>query len=70
LLTLINDILDLSKVEAGKLSIHIETMKIETLTTKLYNMFTPLALSKGLIFEVEVDKHSPNTLISDGQRIE
>ncbi|MCJ8271121.1 MAG: ATP-binding protein, partial [Psychrosphaera sp.] len=70
LLTLITDILDLSKVEAGRLNIHIEAMKIATLTTKLYNMFTPLAKSKGLIFEVEVDSQSPNTLISDGQRIE
>ncbi len=54
LLNLINDILDISKVEAGKLEVRPENTNIERLVEGLRNMFQPLAGDKQLGFEVEL----------------
>lgn len=53
LLTLINDILDLSKVEAGKLNIQIENSSIKDILTDLRTQFEPMVTSKGLQFIIE-----------------
>ena len=53
LLDIINDILDLSKVEAGKLQIHPEEVVISNITTNLKNQFQPLAKSKKLKFIIQ-----------------
>ena len=70
LLCLINDIMDLSKVEAGKLSIHIEAVNISGLCRNLKQVFNPIAKSRELTFNIEIDKRLPATVTSDGQRIE
>lgn len=54
LLELINDILDLSKVEAGKLNIQIETANISDIVDDLKRQFDSVAKAKGLSFEVEI----------------
>lgn len=70
LLNLINDILDIAKVEAGKLEVRPETTQLERLVEGLRGMFEPLAGHKGLAFEVTSDAQVPATLFTDRQRLE
>jgi signal transduction histidine kinase/CheY-like chemotaxis protein len=70
LLTLINDILDLSKIEAGHMEIKPEPVAIARMTRDLSNLFRPVAEKKNLEFRVEVDPGCPGHLETDGQRLE
>ncbi|MGY5846832.1 HAMP domain-containing protein [Salegentibacter sp. HM20] len=70
LLNLINDILDLSKVEAGKLQIHPEEVLVESVVNNLQNQFEPLAKSKKLKFTIKTKANAPERIITDGQRLE
>ncbi|WP_198651368.1 response regulator [Dyella sp. C11] len=70
LLTLINDILDLSKIEAGHIEIHAEPMPIERLLKDLMPQFQPVAEQKGLTFDVSMSPECPAMIESDRQRIE
>lgn len=70
LLTLINDIMDLSKVEAGKLSIHFEEVHLEMLVRNIKKLFEPIAADRGISFDVIVDASAGDMLVSDGQRVE
>ncbi|MBX3655926.1 MAG: response regulator [Ramlibacter sp.] len=70
LLNLINDILDISKVEAGKLEIRPESTRLESLVDGLRSLFTPLAAQKGLAFSLQVLPGAPGTLLTDRQRVE
>ena len=69
LLAIINDILDFSKIEAGKLVLHPEAFEVQKLTQEIVDMFTPLAAEKGLLLEVQMDEHLPQTLFGDAGRI-
>lgn len=55
LLALIDEILDLSKIEAGKMDVHIEKTPINTITTELKNLFAPTANVKNIDFTINVD---------------
>lgn len=70
LLNLINDILDLSKVEAGKMIASPEVVSIESLKKNMDSMFRAQALSKNLDFKVEVEPLVPASIITDRQRLE
>ncbi|MET0937097.1 MAG: response regulator, partial [Luteibacter sp.] len=70
LLTLINDILDLSKIEAGHIEINAEPLSVERLVGGLLPMFQPIAEQKGLTFEIAVATDCPKTVESDRQRVE
>nr|WP_095093939.1 response regulator [Pseudomonas sp. Irchel 3A5] len=70
LLNLINDILDISKVEAGKLDMRPENSSVSRLVEGLRNMFQPLALDKRLDFHVELQAGAPTMLYTDRQRLE
>ena len=70
LLELINDILDIAKVESGKLDIVTETMPLATLADGLSMTFTPLANQKQLDFRVEMAPDAPATLLTDRHRVE
>ncbi|MBM3110403.1 response regulator [Pseudomonas sp. P66] len=70
LLNLINDILDIAKVEAGKLEVRPETTHVTRLTEGLQAMFEPLAKDKQLSFSVVVEPEVPATLYTDRQRLE
>ena len=69
LLELINDILDLSKVEAGKMSITLEPVDLEELCTGINKLFRPLADNKGLEFDVSVKLGTTKVILSDSQRL-
>ena len=70
LLTLINDILDLSKIEAGHIEIHAESLSVERLIKGLVPQFQPVAEQKGLIFEVSTSPDCPPIVETDRQRLE
>ncbi len=70
LLSLINDIMDLSKVEAGKLTIHSESVSFDILKRNLNKMFDPIANDRALSFNVEIADNLPESFISDGLRVE
>jgi len=70
LLNLINDILDISKVEAGKLEVRPETTSVARLVDGLRSMFEPMAADKRLEFRIDVQPGSPTTIFTDRQRLE
>jgi signal transduction histidine kinase/CheY-like chemotaxis protein/CHASE3 domain sensor protein len=70
LLNLINDILDISKVEAGKLDVRPENTSVARLVDGLRGLFEPLANDKSLDFHVEVQPGTPTLLYTDRQRLE
>jgi CheY-like chemotaxis protein/CHASE3 domain sensor protein len=70
LLNLINDILDISKVEAGKLEIRPEVTPVTPLAEGLRSMFEPLAGNKGLTLQVQFEPGLPDTIYTDRQRVE
>ncbi len=69
LLQLINDILDLSKVEAGRMDIHAERFPLSALLDDMQATFQPLTVEKGLEFAVEADPEAPAELLTDRQRL-
>jgi len=70
LLTLINDILDLSKIEAGHMEIKPEPIALTRLAKDLRNLFAPIADKKNLEFRIETAPESPAYVETDGQRLE
>ncbi len=70
LLTLINDILDLSKIEAGHLLIQAETLPLQRLANDLRSMFQPVADERKLAFEIDIAGDCPPSIETDRQRIE
>ncbi|MFD5461881.1 HAMP domain-containing protein [Kitasatospora sp. NPDC127059] len=69
LLQLINDILDLSKIEAGKMELTPEPFAVRELLEYVESGFRPLADQKGLGFEVTVDRAVPDELVTDQARL-
>ncbi|MDQ2811898.1 MAG: HAMP domain-containing protein [Actinomycetota bacterium] len=69
LLQLINDILDLSKVEAGRMDIHAERFGLSVVLEDIQATFQPLTAEKGLEFAVETDAQAPSELFTDRQRL-
>src|SRR5882724_11240958 len=70
LLSLINDILDLSKVEAGKITVVPEDTQFAGIVKHMNEQFSPVAKEKGLTFRMCVGDDLPESLRTDGQRVE
>lgn len=70
LLRLIDDILDLSKVEAGKIEILIDEVNVTEIPQLLKNTFDPVAAKKNLTFNVLTDPAVPAVISTDGQRLQ
>ena len=69
LLTLINEILDLSKVEAGKIELQIEEILLADLMKTVEQKFRHVAEDKGLTFHLNLANDIPPALQTDGQRL-
>ncbi len=69
LLGLVNDILDFSAIEAGKLKLQNEPFNLSTLVTDVSVMVKPRADSKNLEFKIDIDRTLPDHLIGDGTRL-
>jgi CheY-like chemotaxis protein/putative methionine-R-sulfoxide reductase with GAF domain len=69
LLALINDILDLSKIEAGHMEVRPQTVAMSALVEPLRRLFEPIAKEKGLAFEVRIADDAPASLVTDSQRL-
>ena len=69
LLDLINDILDLSKIEAGRIDLNVEPVSLAGLVEPLRQMFEPVAAGKGVAFRVTVQPDAPGSLVTDGAKL-
>ncbi len=69
LLNLINDILDLSKVEAGKMELNIESVSLEGMLGQMRNQFFPQARERGLAFDIAYNTSANVSLDTDAQRV-
>src|SRR5207253_564118 len=70
LLGLINDILDLSKVEAGKMDVNPQPVEPAAIADYVERNFQPVADEKGIDFSVTVADELPGTIVTDEQRLQ
>ena len=70
LLRLIDDILDLSKIEAGKIEILTDEVNVTELPQMMKNLFDPVAAQKNLLFEVQTQEDVPSVIKTDGKRLQ
>ncbi|HWM35775.1 MAG TPA: ATP-binding protein, partial [Streptomyces sp.] len=70
LLQLINDILDLSKVEAGRMDVRPKKLPLTKLLDYVHATFRPMTIDRGLAFEIAVGENAPRELFSDEQRLQ
>ncbi|MDL2264288.1 response regulator [Synergistaceae bacterium OttesenSCG-928-I11] len=70
LLSLINDILDLSKIEAGQFALYNAPFKIHNLIASVVDLIAYKADAKGLAFEVDVSPDVPAVFVGDALRLE
>ncbi|PSN19350.1 hypothetical protein C7271_07775 [filamentous cyanobacterium CCP5] len=69
LLSLINDILDLSKIEAGRLELHPEPLNIRMLVNDIHQVFRQQVIRKGIDLETAIADTVPPTLLLDEVRL-
>jgi CheY-like chemotaxis protein/signal transduction histidine kinase len=70
LLALINDILDLSRIEAGRVDVELETVSPAGIATQLETVFRPVAEQRGLRLSVEVASDVRESIQSDGRLVQ
>jgi CheY-like chemotaxis protein/HAMP domain-containing protein len=70
LLALINQVLDLAKIEAGKQELELETVQLERFADYVRRVFEPLAQNKGLRLVVEIAAGLPAAIVTDERRVE
>ncbi|MFG1605631.1 HAMP domain-containing protein [Actinoplanes sp. NPDC049265] len=70
LLSLIDDVLDLSKIEAGRMDVEPDQVDLAGLRSYVEQAFRPQADEKGLEFRVELANSLPDALVTDSQRLQ
>ncbi|HEY7790224.1 MAG TPA: response regulator, partial [Vicinamibacterales bacterium] len=70
LLALINDILDLSKIESGTVTVEAEEITFGAFRDSVERGFHHVAESRNLAFRIDIDKHLPRAFVSDPKRLQ
>jgi len=70
LLALIDQVLDLARIEAGRLELHLDPVSLSEVAGRAERVFAPLARDKGLLFRVELGAGIPETIRTDRQRLD
>jgi signal transduction histidine kinase/DNA-binding response OmpR family regulator len=70
LLSLIDEILDLSKIEAGKMELEYGTVMVQEIVQDMRSLFAPMAKEKSLQFSIETDEKLPSQVETDKMRLE
>ncbi|REL38714.1 response regulator [Rhodohalobacter sp. SW132] len=70
LLELINEVLDLSKIESGEMELSLSRINRQNLVSDIRNLFAPLADEKKLVFDISVDNTLPDQITTDRMRLE
>ncbi|MFG1886763.1 HAMP domain-containing protein [Micromonospora sp. NPDC049051] len=70
LLSLIDDILDLSKIEAGRMDVEPTPVRFDDIRGYVEQAFAPQAEEKGLDFQVRISRNLPEALVTDAQRLQ
>ena len=69
LMDILNDILDLSKIEAGKMQLHLQPIALEYTLDKIYHLFLPQASNKGNTLSYEIAPEVPEVILADETRL-
>ncbi len=69
LLSIINDILDISRIESGKMEIREENYMLSSMLNDICSMISVRAMARNLSFRVNVDRHLPDSLYGDSVRV-
>ncbi|RBP47776.1 signal transduction histidine kinase [Roseimicrobium gellanilyticum] len=69
LLALINDVLDLSKIEAGHMEIKASPVRVEDILADLHRMFEPVAGQKKVTLKMHISPDAPEVMETDAQRL-
>jgi signal transduction histidine kinase len=69
LLALVNDILDLSKIEAGRMDVAVAPLKLAAAIEECRSLIAVAAADRGLVFEVDAAADLPDWVSGDGQRL-
>ncbi len=70
LLDLINEVLDLSKIESGEMEVSVEDVTLSEITHNIRSIFEPIATEKGLQFTISTEKSVPERFRTDQLRVE
>ncbi len=69
LTSLLSDILDLSRIEAGRMPVHQSKFELQAMRDSVLDLFLPAANSKGLTLDVVLDDRLPRVLVGDETRL-
>jgi len=69
LLAIINDVLDISKIEAGRMKARIEAFDVHAFASGIERIYAPLAREKGLDFSMTFDAQAPATRMGDALKV-
>ena len=70
LLSLLGDILDISRIEAGKMELHYAPLHLHRMVHQVARLFDARAKEKGLFLRVEIDDEVPSTIVGDELRLQ